>query len=272
MAGSFCNLVQGVTIVYLRLLAIGFLLCLLPQPAWSEWYVGGYGGFSAPGSLKQTHMDKLGESLDRNLFQGAFNNPPSGTVSQTLSASDLSLKQSPLFGGKVGYFFNDRGFRWLGVELEAFTSQPTIKNQQVSTVHDITYLPNNPDATAGCQLGITCQIQQRIAGTVAVSESSMRLITVAFNVIARYPGKVFQPYAGVGVGAFYFKSSGPIDGRQVVPGLNALGGLKILVTDEWGFFLEGKYNRATITNFDPVYGLSGEYSSFNVIGGMAYHF
>ena len=91
----------------------------------------------------------------------------------------------------------------------------------------------------------------------------MRLITVAFNVVARYPGKIFQPYVGVGVGAFYFSSSGQIDGHQVVPGINAQVGLKVLATEEWGLFVEGKYNYATITNLDPSgYGLSGAYSAF----------
>src|SRR5574341_1208156 len=100
----------------------------------------------------------------------------------------------------------------------------------------------------------------------------MRLLTVAFNVVARYPGKVFQPYVGVGAGAFYFSSSGQISGRQVVPGLNAQAGLKMLVTEEWGFFIEGKYNYATISTLDSTFGLSGVYSAYSGVGGIAYHF
>jgi hypothetical protein len=188
------------------------------------------------------------------------------------------LKHSPLFGGKTGYFFSKEGFSWLGVEVEAFTSQPTIKNQTVTTTHDLTYIPNVPQPPGLCQPGLTCLVQERLTGRLQVQESSLRLIAVAFNVVARYPGKVFQPYAGVGVGAFYFDrwnghtGSGAIDGRQVVPGFNGQLGIKILPTENWGFFIEGKYNRATITNFDPVYGLNGGYSAFNVLGGVAYHF
>jgi len=112
-----------------------------------------------------------------------------------------------------------------------------------------------------------------ITSTLPVTESSLRLYTVAFNVVARYPGKTFQPYVGVGGGAFYFNGSGQFDGRQVVPGLNAQAGLKVLATDEWGLFVEGKYNYATITNLDPSgFGLSGVYSSLNVLAGVAYHF
>jgi hypothetical protein len=37
--------------------------------------------------------------------------------------------------------------------------------------------------------------------------------------------------------------------------------------------VEGKYNYATITNLDPSwFGLSGVYSTFNLLGGIAYHF
>jgi hypothetical protein len=142
------------------------------------------------------------------------------------------------------------------------------------------FLPNSPVLAPpppaplpNCSLGISCQIQTSIPGTLQVTESSLRLITVAFNIVARYPGTVFQPYVGVGVGAFYFSSNGQIDGRQVVPGLNTQAGLKVLATEEWGLFVEGKYNYATITNLDPAgFGLSGVYSAFNILAGLAYHF
>lgn len=255
------------------------LLCGTPRPALSEWYMAGYGGASAPASLKNVKLDQLGETQDTQFFSGGQSNPKLGTYTQTLRSSDVALKQSPLFGGKIGYFFSDEGYRWLGVEFEAFTAQPTIKNQTVRTVHDITYVPFSPNGNPpppapapNCTLGADCQLQRTITGTATIPESSMRLVTMAFNVVARYPGTVFQPYVGVGAGAFYFTSSGAINGRQVVPGLNAMAGVKILATDEWGLFLEGKFNRATISNLDARYGLSGEYNAFNVIAGLAYHF
>lgn len=115
-------------------------------------------------------------------------------------------------------------------------------------------------------------MQETINSQLPLAESSLRLITVAFNVVTRYPGKVFQPYVGVGVGAFYFNSSGQISGRQVVPGLNTQVGLKILATEEWGFFIEGKYNYAQISNLDNAFGLTGDYSAFSGLAGIAYHF
>lgn len=265
---------SGISLALLMILACG-----VPETALSEWYVAGYGGASAPSDLKYVKMNQLGETQDTQYFWGGQSNPKLGTYTQTLSSSDVGMKQSPLFGGKIGYFFSDEGARWLGVEFETFTSTPTITNQTVRTTHDITYIPftpsGNPPPPApppNCTLGADCQIQKTITGTTTIPESSMRLITMALNVVARYPGTVFQPYVGVGAGAFYFTSSGAVAGHQIVPGLNAMAGIKILATEEWGLFLEGKFNRATITNFDRVYGLSGEYNALNVVAGLAYHF
>ena len=264
----FFAMTTGVAVVIFALLFVGF-----PGAALAEWYVAGFGGLSIPGKLSDVNMDTYGQRLALQQFPGAATIPPQGTLTQSFNTSDISLKNSPLFGGKAGYFFKDEGFNWLGVELEAFTSQPTIKNQTVSTSQEVTYLPFNPLPPATCQPGITCQAQVTNNGTLQLSESSMRLITVAFNVVARYPGTIFQPYVGVGAGAFYFNSSGQIDGRQVVPGLNTQAGLKVLATEEWGLFVEGKYNYATITNLDPSgYGLSGTYNAFNLLAGVAYHF
>lgn len=100
----------------------------------------------------------------------------------------------------------------------------------------------------------------------------MRVITLAFNVIARYPSEFLQPYIGVGAGAFYFKGTDQFNAGQVVPGLNAQAGLKVLVTKEWGLFVEGKYNLATLDSFGSNFGVSGQYSVINGVGGIAYHF
>jgi hypothetical protein len=268
----FFAMTSNLGLIIFALLFVGF-----PGSALAEWYVAGFGGLSIPGKLSDANMDTYGERLALQQFPGAAAIPPQGTLSQSFNTSDLSLKNSALFGGKAGYFFKDEGFSWLGVELEAFTSQPTIKSQTVSTSQEVTYLPffpNSQTPPANCVPGIIdCQAQVTNKGTLQLSESSMRLITVAFNVVARYPGTTFQPYVGVGAGGFYFNSSGQIDGRQVVPGLNTQAGLKVLATEEWGLFVEGKYNYATISNLDPSgYGLSGTYSAFNLLAGIAYHF
>lgn len=259
-------------LVTCAVLVMVFLLQV--EPAHSEWYVSGYGGYSAAQPLKDVTMDNFGERSAAERYQFTTNNLTLGdTLSQNFQASDLSLKQSTLFGGKGGYFFNAEGFPWLGVELEAFTTKPTIKTQTVSTEQNITFTKRDFNPACPAQPLGQCSTQEHLNSAVDLTQSSLRLVTVVFNVVARYPGEMFQPYVGIGGGAFYFSSSGQIDGRQVVPGLNLQTGLKVLATKEWGLFVEGKYNYATITNLDPTgFGLSGVYNAFNVLAGVAYHF
>lgn len=256
-------------------LVLVFLLQV--ESARSEWYLGGYGGYSAAQPLKDATMNNYGQTSAVNRYGFNSSNVQFGdTLTQNFHTSDLSLKQSPLFGGKAGYFFKEEGFSWLGVELEAFTTTPTIKTQSVSTNQDITFVLGPGHAPGACPAPAPttqCSVQENLNSTLGVTQSTLRLITVLFNIVARYPGTTFQPYIGVGGGAFHFSSSGQIDGRQVVPGLNAQLGLKVLATEEWALFVEGKYNYATITNLDPAgFGLSGTYSAFNAVAGIAYHF
>jgi len=258
--------IRHVIVLLVLSCCLSLLMAISPQRSDAEWYIGGYGGDSSQGKLRDVQMPLLGERQALAQFPG-FNHINGDTLTSSLSSSDISLKNSAIFGGKGGYFFKDEGFSWLGVEVEAFTTQPTIKRQTVTTVLDATFIPKNPAPP----LSVPSTISQ--PGTILLEESRMRLITVAFNVVARYPGTIFQPYVGVGGGAFYFSSSGQIDGRQVVPGLNLQAGLKVLATEELGLFVEGKYNYATITNLDPAgFGLSGVYSAFNVLAGVVYHF
>jgi outer membrane protein W len=261
-------------VIYVVLIMI--FLCQT-ESARSEWYLGGYGGYSAAQPLADATMNSYGERVAVDRYGFSSNSVAQGnTLTQNFQTSDLSLDQSTLFGGKGGYFFNDQGFSWLGVELEAFTTTPTIKTQTVTTNQDITFLLGpgvTPTVPCPVPPSQQCSYQENLKGTLPVTQSSLRLVTVLFNVVARYPGTTFQPYVGVGGGGFYFSSSGQIDGRQVVPGLNAQAGLKVLATEEWGLFVEGKYNYATITNLDPSgFGLSGTYSAFNLLAGIAYHF
>lgn len=249
------------------------------EHARAEWYGAGYGGLSVSSSLQNVTMNSFGQRIADQRFPQAYDPLDAngrGTITQTFKTADLSLKNAPLFGGKFGYFFGDEGLPWLGLELDGFYTTPTIKTQSVTFSQETTYQPNQPQPSVICNQPVSppaCPAFVKTSGALSIQESNLRLFAMIANVVARYPGKVFQPYVGVGAGAFYFTSStGSIQGRQVVPGLNAMAGLKILATEEWGFFLEGKYNRATISNFDPTFGLSGEYSAFNVLAGIAYHF
>ncbi|NWF71653.1 MAG: outer membrane beta-barrel protein [Nitrospirae bacterium] len=251
---------------------LGFFCLCTVIPGYAEWYVAGYGGVGMGQNLTDVTMPPYGERLAQAQFPTTTIPTTGDTLTQSFNTSDISLNSSPIFGAKVGYFLEDPSFKWLGFELETFTSKPDIKQQTLHTSQDILYTPKN---TAGCPL-ILDQCPQSIngqPGQFAVSESSLRVTAVAANLIARYPGKLLQPYLGIGVGAFYFNASDQFSGSQFVPGLNTQAGLKILATEEWGLFVEGKYNYATIDNLDPSgYGLSGTYSAFNLLGGVAYHF
>ncbi|MEQ1847497.1 MAG: hypothetical protein ABL983_18185 [Nitrospira sp.] len=251
---------------------LGLMLLVWAPPVSAEWYAAGYGGTSTSGSFGNTEMNQLGRRQALAQFPNA-NDPAAASLTQSYKTSDIDLKNSTILGGKVGYFFTDEKLSWLGLELEAFSSKPSIKTQTLDYEQTISYKPTTvPNPCTGLP-NPTCPITVTNRGQLPLSESSLRVSTVALNLIARYPGQVFQPYAGVGVGAFYFSSSkGSIQGRQFTPGLNLLTGVKVLVTDEWGFFAEGKYNLANVSSFDPTFGLSGTYSIFHLIGGVAYHF
>lgn len=263
----------------IRVLLLGVAITGTHSIAQAEWYAGGYGGLSTSGSITDATMPLRGQRLAEQQFPQAnepLNSSGRGTLTQTFKTSDISLKNSVIFGGKVGYFFTEEKLSWLGVELEAFTTNPKIKTQTLATDQEITFQPNSP--ASDCNQAIPanpnrCSAVVRNRSTLNLQESSLRVTTVAFNLIARYPGQFFQPYAGVGAGAFYFSSpNGSIQGRQFRPGLNLLAGTKVRVTDEWGLFAEGKYNIANVGNFDPTLGLSGMYSIFHLVAGVAYHF
>lgn len=253
---------------------IGSLLLIHAFPAAAEWYVGGYGGYSLPQSLKNVTMNNYGYQLAVDRYGFTQGDRLLGSeLTQDFKTSNLELESSPIFGGKAGYFFNDQGFSWLGVETEVFTTEPSIKQQTVDTTQNIVFVSGTPPVLpCPAPPSKVCSYQENLNGTLDITKSSLRAITFAFNAVARYPGKIFQPYASVGVGAFYFIGSGQFEGKQVVPGLNASVGSKWLVTPEWGLFLEGKYNLAGINSLDATYGLTGTYSIFHLVGGIAYHF
>lgn len=262
-AAEILTITIGIAIAYLT---------IFPSFAHSEWYVGGYGGMSTTGNLSDVTMPAYGQRLAFQQFPLADPSIGAASLTQTFKASDLKLESSPIFGAKAGYFFTEEKLPWLGVEVEAFTSNPTINSQTLTTNQTIFFTPS--------QITLPCNANpQNCPGAfvkndpLVLTESSLRVVTVAFNVIARYPGQMLQPYIGVGGAGFYFQSStGSIQGRQWAPGLNALAGIKLLVTDEWGLFLEGKYNLASISNLDQTFGLSATYSVFHGVAGVAYHF
>ena len=100
----------------------------------------------------------------------------------------------------------------------------------------------------------------------------LRVLTWGINAVVRYPGKIFQPYAGVGLGMFFAeaKFQGQ-SGNDTAPGLNALAGLRVFATNHIALFAEYKYHRATFT-FPTAIGFEADYSANMFMGGLSYHF
>ena len=156
-----------------------------------------------------------------------------------LQAPDFDLKNSVSYGAKLGYFPEHS---WLGIEGEVLQTTPHIKNlDDVPGIH-------------------------------------FRVTTVGVNLLARYPGRTFQPYAGVGVGeviAHIGDSTTTQSSTNVTSGWNVLVGLRGFVTPYLAVFTEYKYTGATL-RFDQAFvtggGFEGVYRAQHVLVGLSYHF
>ena len=155
-------------------------------------------------------------------------------------ASDFDLKNSVSYGAKLGYFPEHS---WLGVEGEVLQTTPHIKS-----------LGSDP----GIHLSVT---------------------TVGLNLLALYPGRTFQPYAGAGVATVIARlGDSPANQIQsdtsVTGGWNLLAGLRGFVTPYVSVFTEYKYSGSTL-RFDQAAvtgGFDGVYRVQQVLFGIAYHF
>jgi len=157
-----------------------------------------------------------------------------------LQFPDFDLKNAVVYGGKLGYF---PGNGAIGLELDAFNSSPHIKQ-----------LDNAP----GIHLNVT---------------------NVGLNVLFRYPGQTFQPYAGIGGTTLIARlgsAPGTSSDSDVGFGVNLIAGLRAFVTPYVAVFTEYKYTQGNLV-FDRALpqaggGFSGDYRAQLVVFGMSYHF
>ena len=241
-------------------------------PALAEWYVAGFGGITSTSKFTDVEMPTLGDTLAATTTNPDLTNPtgnPFFQLTQNLQADDVKLKQSWVAGGKLGYFFSQQGYPWLGIELEAFLTNPKIKSQTLAATQDVTrFNPTpSPDGPADTQ-----PQKFSISRTIDLESSNLLVTTIALNGVLRYPGTILQPYIGAGIGGFWFRGTDQFDESKLVPGLNAFAGLKVKATEEWGVFFEAKYNRASVKDFGSDIGLRGNYTVLQWLGGIAYHF
>ena len=203
---------------------------LLTTEAQAEWYVGGYGGIAAPGGLSNTTVSN--PTLGGGVTDGRIN--------------DLALKSGLLGGVKGGYFFESRP--WLGIETDLYTLKPDVKQQTI---------------VGGTASG-------RVFAD-SIGPIPFRLSVWAVNLIIRSPSmsEVFQPYGGIGYGLFFATGSeGGLQNTQINPGFQFVAGARYVLTPEWAFFGEFKYNNTEI-RFN---GIKGHYDSQNFVGGLMWHF
>jgi opacity protein-like surface antigen len=200
---------------------------MLSTPAFSELYIAGQVGGAFPGKWTNNKGTGLrgGETF-----------------------SDIQLSNSLVLGGKIGYFLES--YRWLGAEIDAYTTTPNIKTQ---TFH-------------------------RTGPTTAVlnqQEAELRVTTVALNLVFRYPGDVWQPYAGGGPAGFRTTGKRDFSDSSTGVGFNFIAGLRVFVIQHLAVFGEYKYFGATFKfdeAFGPGAGIETDYKASHIVGGVSYHF
>ncbi len=162
-----------------------------------------------------------------------------------------------MFGGKAGYFLPR--FPYLGVEVRASHAKPNLEPQ-------------------------LSMVGGPVPGIAVFDRASLRVVTVAVNLVARAQMKNLEPYAGVGVGVFFARLKDPMGTSRSdngVLGFTALAGYRYFVTDDRRVALgvEYTYERANFS-FDNVLdpslglgtGLNGDYEAHAVTAGLSYHF
>jgi hypothetical protein len=197
-------------------------LILSSTPTSAEFYLGGAIGGNFPLDLSDVQFSADGGSA---------------------SSTDIKLEDSLAYGAKVGYFFPF--FKWVGIEVEAYTSNPNIASQDI----DIMGIP------------------------IDLNGADLQVVTGAFNLVARYPGERFEPYLGAGPAVIYSEISNAGESFSTVgPGLNVVAGTRFFVFEWLAIFTEYKFNYAKFDYDDNSISLKGTYRANHVHGGISIHF
>lgn len=215
----------------MMVVVIGIVLCLgmSASQVHAEMYIGGQAGASFPKDLSDVR--------GTNNFSGT-------------RLSDLNLKDSLAAGLKVGGYFPE-SLNWLGLEGEAYYTNPEIKKQAVTG--NVSILGNS-------------------GGQFIIPKTDLHIITFAFNALVRYPGEILQPYGGVGIGlnVAYLRSGNVKSDAGFAPTLNLMGGMRAFVNEQIALFAEYKYNRGTFEFYANNF--KADYRTHLVVGGLTYHF
>jgi hypothetical protein len=209
----------------------------------SELYFAGFGGYT---------------------FGHGINDVEGTGLASGNSFGDIGLKNSGVYGAKLGYFLPDR-LNWLGLEIEGFNTTPHIKESSFSTSSHLRVTTLAFNAIARAKMMCDYDDDRR-------ADSPRPRDTDSRRDFCR-----LQPYVGAGLGLFFARASsaGSSVSDNAVPGLNALAGVRYYITRGVAVFGEYKYNRVNL-DFDNLggtgAGLSGTYSVSHVVGGLSFHF
>jgi opacity protein-like surface antigen len=203
---------------------------LSPAVAAAEPYVAGYVGVAV------TEDKDLRTELEIN-----------GAPFVNGRARDLSFDSSVVFGGKAGYFFErDLLGGNAGVELDVYHFEPDMRPQTVRF--------------SGLFAGFNGDIETRLqSADVEVTAVTLNLL-YRFRLLPgpQHPRGRLQPYVGVGAGAFIarmatqtspFDTNKDISDTDVKPGVQALGGLRYLLTRNIALFAEYKFIQTEAFSF-----------------------
>ncbi len=150
-------------------------------------------------------------------------------------SDDLEYDGSFLFGAKFGIFYDKLIFGGhFGIEL------------------DINYFHPDPEDL----------------------DFDLRIIPLGVNLLYRYPIKYFDPYAGIGIAAFWgtLDSDDFEDDDDVAGGFQVLAGIKAFFTKNIAMFTEYKYFHTGDFEFNSSVGrIKQDINGHQLYGGIAYH-
>jgi opacity protein-like surface antigen len=162
--------------------------------------------------------------------------------------NDLKTSAGTSIGLKVGHYFPS--IPWLGVEGNLQASFFKIKGQVFNGT--------------GPALIVTS----------ATTEGTARVYAPSLNLMVRYPGERFQPYAGVGPALAIIKTFD--DGSTSANvGLNLMAGMRFFLKHDLSLFTEYQYLRTTFESdqaLSSTLGVKGDYSASHLLVGLAWHF
>jgi opacity protein-like surface antigen len=206
------------------------LLGVAAPPASAEPYLAGYLGAAF------TESTDLRTELEL-----------SGTPIVNGRAHDLALDTSLLYGGKLGYFFDvDLLGGNTGIELDVFHFEPDVRSQTVKF--------------SGLLTGVTgdtrTHIQRADVDITAITLNALYRFRLAAD--RAYPRGRFQPYVGVGAGAYIaqlatktspFDVNKNISDTDVRAGFQALAGVRWFFTPHIAVFAEYKFVQTEMFSF-----------------------